>query len=76
LRDPVAKGTAPQFSAVRVIKLAALAEAFGQIEYAFELLDSLAARADVAGTPLAANVRNLIAAAASEYEQFAVPISS
>lgn len=42
LRDPI--GGIGQLNFVRTIKLAALAEAYGQVEYAFELLGWLAAQ--------------------------------
>jgi hypothetical protein len=51
------------------MKLAALAEAFGQIEYAFELLDWLARRDDVP-EPLARDIRHVIIQGRTEYEQF------
>jgi FkbM family methyltransferase len=43
LRDPISND--PDMDDERVIKLAALSEAFGQVEYAFELLNWLVARA-------------------------------
>lgn len=67
LRDPIAGGNAAQLPFPRIIKLVTLAEAFGQVEYAFELLAWLKERADVKGTPTAQTLDNLIASASSKY---------
>jgi FkbM family methyltransferase len=72
LRDPVAKGTAHQMSASRVIKLAVFAEAFGQIEFAFELLDWLSSRRDVIETTLALKLRDVITQGNIGYAEFNV----
>jgi len=55
----------------RVMKLAALAEAFGRPEYSFELLDWLATRADVLKTSLATRLRDMITQGSAEYGQLA-----
>ena len=65
LRDPIADGGPLEFE--RTIKLAALAEAFGQVEFAFELLAWLGKRTDVAASARATELRALEASAASEY---------
>jgi FkbM family methyltransferase len=71
-RDPLARPSARRIDAPRVIKLAALAEAFGQVEYAFELLGWLATRADVLETSLATKLQNVIAEGSAKYEQLAI----
>jgi hypothetical protein len=58
-----------------VVKLVALAEAFGQVEYAFELQDWLAGRDDVMETPLALKVRDVMAQGNTEYGRFSARIS-
>lgn len=68
MRDPLADESGKRLDPMRVIKLAAFAEAYGQIEYAFELLDWVATRADVAGTPLSAKLRDIIGDAANQYQ--------
>lgn len=65
LRDPIAGGGALDLQ--RTVKLAALAEAFGQVEFAFELLNWLSRRADVATTACAEELRAVISAAAADY---------
>ena len=66
LRDPVAPG-ARGLDPRRTIKLAALAEAFGQIEYAFEILDGLAAGDDHVDPGLKAQINQVIETGISEY---------
>jgi len=65
-RDPVAE-EGPELSAPQVLKLAALAEAFGQIEYAFELLKWLRQRRDVATTKMADDLGRIITEAEASY---------
>jgi len=72
LRDPVA-GSAGRLDGRRIVKLAALAEAYGQIEYAFEVLDWLAARADQANAPFLAGLKRVIEAGAGEYRTQFMP---
>ena len=64
-RDPIAD--VAQLGFRQIVKLAALAEAFGQIEFAFELLDWLSARADVADRSWAESLRQIIEGAIPEY---------
>ncbi|MBV9983155.1 FkbM family methyltransferase, partial [Bradyrhizobium sp.] len=52
-RDPLGTAAAPTMSPDNLIRLAALAEAWGQIEFAFEVLDALSRHPDLAGTPRA-----------------------
>ncbi|AXK79058.1 FkbM family methyltransferase [Pseudolabrys taiwanensis] len=68
LRDPISDDNAAQLPLPRILKLAALAEAFGQVEYAFELLDWLKDRPDVKDTPIAQTLAGLIASATSKYK--------
>ena len=68
LRDPLGDRSLRQLDASRIIKLVGFAEAFGQIEYAFELLNWLNDRSDVVGTPLASKLRDLVAASTRDYE--------
>jgi FkbM family methyltransferase len=68
LRDPIADHALQRLGVSRVVKLAAFAEAFGQIEFAFELLNWLADRDDIAGSPLATALRDLTAASARDYQ--------
>jgi len=71
LRDPIA-GRAPlEFE--RIVKLAALAEAFGQVEFAFEVLGWLGKWPDVAVRPAAEKLRALVASGAAEYGNFQRP---
>ena len=58
LRDPLCG--APTLPFTRTVKLVALAEAYGQIEFAFELLVWLSRRADVASGPSAARLNDII----------------
>jgi hypothetical protein len=65
-RDPL--GTAAtSITTDGLIRLAALAEAWGQIEFAFEILNALLRRADVAGTARAGEIRDLIDRGAASY---------
>jgi len=72
LRDPIAAGSAA-IEPIRAIKLAALAEALGQVEYAFELLEWLQQRTDVADTPLGDGVKEAIREAAQIYASMVPP---
>ncbi len=69
LRDPIADGSALEFE--RTVKLAALAEAFGQVEFAFELLNWLGKRIDVVAN--ARTLHALAALAASDYARLQRP---
>ena len=69
-RDPIADDNAKNIAPRRLLKLVALAEAFGQIEYAFELLEWLRQRADVKDTALALEIDRMIASGVSGYEIF------
>jgi FkbM family methyltransferase len=73
LRDPLAVENPADLPSVRVLKLAALAEAFGQVEYAFELLKGLAARVDASDATMANGIRNVCAEAADQYGQLLRP---
>ncbi len=67
LRDPINDDATP--SVERVLKLAALAETYGQIEFAFELLEHLGRRRDVAHTPVGDQLRRAIGDCAAEYHR-------
>ncbi len=64
-RDPI--GGRRQFDFVRTVKLAALAEAYGQVEYAFELLDWLRTRAASVGDDKAEKLKSVLDDAAEQY---------
>jgi FkbM family methyltransferase len=66
-RDPLGTTAASAMSPDNLIRLAALAEAWGQIEFAFEVLDALSRHPDVAGTPRAGEIRALIDDGAANY---------
>lgn len=70
-RDPIGGGT--QLDFVRAVKLAALAEAYGQIEYAFELLGWLAAREDAVDDGRSKILRRAFQDAAEEYQDLLRP---
>jgi FkbM family methyltransferase len=65
-RDPLDTANATM-TADALIRLAALAEAWGQIEFAFEILDTLLRHPDVAGTRRAGEIRELIDGGAADY---------
>jgi len=65
-RDPLDTATS-SMTTDALIKLAALAEAWGQIEFAFEILDALLRHPDVAGTPRVGEIRALIDEGAAAY---------
>ena len=69
MRDPIADNRS-RLTPSRVVKLAALAEAFGQVEYAFELLAWLRGRDDVKDTDLAEALGKALHDAAMEYETY------
>jgi FkbM family methyltransferase len=69
-RDPI--GDKIQLSFERVVKLAALAEAFGQVEFAFELLVWCSQRTDVA-EGARKSVQSLIDGATVEYRELLRP---
>lgn len=66
LRDPLA-GTIPELTPARSIKLAGIAETFGQVEYAFELLNWSANQFAAADGRVADGMRAAVAEAATEY---------
>jgi FkbM family methyltransferase len=68
-RDPLGTATPSTITTDGLIKLAALAEAWGQIEFAFEVLDALLRHPDVVGTPHADEIRNVIDEGAATYNQ-------
>jgi FkbM family methyltransferase len=68
-RDPMDKRSGRRFEPSLVVKLAAFAEVFGQIEYAFELIAWLAGRNDVVATPFAAQLHDVIAEGSAEYRK-------
>lgn len=72
LRDPIDAercGTAMDLSEVQVIKLAIIAEVFGQIEFGFELVQWLAARLHTKGEAAqATRLTSALAAAAAGYQ--------
>lgn len=70
LRDPVASDQQDQMAPKRVIKLAALAEAFGQVEYALELLAWLRERNDVRDTDMGETLNRILNEATVEYESY------
>lgn len=67
LRDPIDRETKATNSVKRVLKLIALAEAYGQIEFAFELLEWLSRRPDVARGPVGERLRRVIQDCGDEY---------
>jgi FkbM family methyltransferase len=67
LRDPLAVDDPARLPRLRVLKLAALAEAFGQVEYAFELLEGLAARIEAGDATTANAIRSAAAEASDQY---------
>jgi len=68
-RDPIANDNSAKFPPHRLIKLAALAEAFGQVEYAFELLEWLMLRPDVKDSPMATAIQRAISDGNSAYNE-------
>jgi hypothetical protein len=66
LRDPIASNQI-EMPPTRILKLACLAETFGQVEYAFELLAWLRDRDDVAGNDMAWTLDKILNEAALEY---------
>ena len=68
-RDPLGTAATSTMTVDRLIRLAALAEAWGQIEFAFEVLDALLRHPDVAGTPRAGEIRDVIDEGAANYAQ-------
>jgi FkbM family methyltransferase len=70
LRDPIADGNALGLSARQLLKLVALAETFGQVEYAFELLRWMQGRSEVREYPPAADLSALIAQSSDRYRAF------
>jgi FkbM family methyltransferase len=71
LRDPIAGNDNLGFA--RIVKLAALAEAFGQIEFAFELIGWLSARANLADSIMARSLQRFIKDAILEYQALLRP---
>jgi FkbM family methyltransferase len=72
-RDPVGAASGNRLPAPRVLKLAALAEAYGQVEFAFELLEWLRRRDDVAGTRESTQLQKAIDTAAAAYDRHLRP---
>jgi hypothetical protein len=68
LRDPIAPG-AGRLDAARALKLAGLAEAYGQIEFAFEVLDWLVHHPDVSAGALESRLRRLIDGGVEDYRR-------
>jgi FkbM family methyltransferase len=68
LRDPIAPDGG-EVDVIGCIKLAALAEAYGQIEFAFEVLQWLLRRPDVAGTGLAHAIGQVFDEASEDYQR-------
>jgi FkbM family methyltransferase len=64
--DPIGKQSAME--PVRVLKLAALTEAFGQIEFSIELLEWLRQRVDVRDTPLGQALKAVVEESSACYE--------
>jgi FkbM family methyltransferase len=70
-RDPI--GGTGQLDFMRTIKLAALAEAYGQVEYAFELLGWLAGQKDVADDGKSQMLQRIVREASNEYRTLLRP---
>jgi FkbM family methyltransferase len=68
LRDPIAPGSR-EAGVIGCIKLVALAEAYGQIEFAFEVLQWLLHRPDVAGTGLGHALGRVFDEAGEDYRR-------
>lgn len=69
LRDPISVAT-PKFALPKLLKLVAIAEAYGQVEFAFELLDYLAARPDEFEVEVRTRIQALIREGAVAYSAF------
>lgn len=67
MRDPIGGGSGTDLPHERVIRLAALAEAFGQIEYCLELVRWLEGQPGVKGTALAGELARIVAQASNEF---------
>ncbi len=72
LRDPIGRPSAAMPFA-RVLKLIALAETWGQIEFAFELLAWLNRASDLVDGPTAERVQTIIERGADEYLSYLRP---
>jgi FkbM family methyltransferase len=70
LRDPISGNCELDFA--RTVKLAALAEAYGQVEFAFELLEWLA-RKDIAKDGKSIILQRIIQDAANHYQNLLLP---
>lgn len=68
LRDPI-HGGLTGIPARRVLKLIALSEVWGQIEFAFELAEWLSQRPDVVGTPTGLQLTDLVQDCREEYSR-------
>lgn len=68
-RDPVQQPSSMTTQPTALLKLAMLAEAWGQIEYAFEVLEWLLERPGIADSDLGRGVRHAIQRGAMEYER-------
>jgi FkbM family methyltransferase len=73
LRDPLTPGSMASLDTTRVLKLAGLAEIFGQVEYAFELIAALADHLQNGDPATAATLRTLRKQAAEEYARLLRP---
>ena len=69
-RDPIGSPQPKHLDGKQMIKLVALAEAFGQIEYAFELMEWMAKQPDIADTDTAERLRVIIDEAAKAYSAY------
>lgn len=72
-RDPIDAERGTALPMHRVVKLAALAEAYGQVEFSFELLDWLQHREGVAGTRTAKQVFKAVRSASAGYRRHLRP---
>jgi FkbM family methyltransferase len=68
LRDPI--GSNFGLSQARTLKLISLAEAFGQVEYAFELVAWLRDRTDIAGSDTVKRLNRILNDATMEYNGY------
>ncbi len=72
LRDPISDKRSRPLKPDQVIKLAALAEGFGQIEFAFELLQWLAGMSEADDPQLSKKLRAILKQSAEKYGEFQV----
>lgn len=69
-RDPIGSPQPQPLSGSQMIKLVALAEAFGQIEYAFELMEWMTKQPGIVGTNTVEKLRGVIDEAAKAYAAY------